>query len=78
MRNLPLEHFIAVYDERQEQILKDTTPPMSEYRKMPDESDKAIIMSVFTACELSYQQLLTAEVEIEVWRPRSPGTPCIL
>jgi hypothetical protein len=58
MRRLPLQKFLVEYERQKEQILKDTTPHMTEYRKKQGGSDREIPMSVFTTCELSYQQLL--------------------
>jgi tetratricopeptide (TPR) repeat protein len=61
MRNLELENFLDDYNKRQAAILKDTTPLMSDYWKKANESCQEIPMSVFTTCELSYQQLLDLE-----------------
>jgi len=60
MRRLPLHKFLQEYDKKQELIMKDTTPLMSEYRKKLS-SEKEIQMSVFTTSELSYQILLSLE-----------------
>jgi hypothetical protein len=61
MRNLDLEEFTPVYNIRQAKILKETTPLMSGYWKRVNDSSQEIPMSVFTTCELSYQQLLDLE-----------------
>jgi hypothetical protein len=61
MRGLSLQNFSVEYNRRHEEILKDTTPHMTEYRKRLRESNKEIPISVFTTFELSYQQLLTSE-----------------
>ena len=39
MRRLPLRKFLVEYNRQQEQILTDTTPHMTEYRKKQGESD---------------------------------------
>jgi tetratricopeptide (TPR) repeat protein len=61
MRNLDLEEFMTAYNIRQAAILKETTPLMSGYWKRVNNSSQEIPMSVFTTCELSYQQLLNLE-----------------
>jgi tetratricopeptide (TPR) repeat protein len=55
---LQLDKFLVDYNERQEEILKNTTPFMTEYRKKINDSDHEIPMSVFTTSELSFTQLL--------------------
>lgn len=58
MRHLKPREFLTEYKKRQEEILNDTTPRMSEYRKSLSETNKEVPVSVFTTCELSYRQLL--------------------
>jgi tetratricopeptide (TPR) repeat protein len=60
-RDLELNDFMNHYNKRQAVILKSTTPLMSEYWKKLNESSQEIPMSVFTTCELSFQQLLDLE-----------------
>jgi len=61
MRNIALEDFLGIYNQQQATILKGTTPLMSGYWKRSTESNQEIPMSVFTTCELSFQQLLSLE-----------------
>jgi hypothetical protein len=60
-RDLELQDFLNHYNKRQAVILKSTTPLVSEYWKKMNPSSQEIPMSVFTTCELSFQQLLDLE-----------------
>lgn len=56
MRRRKLQELFIEYGKLQEEIMNETTPRMSRYRKTLGETNKEVPISVFTTCELSYRQ----------------------
>lgn len=56
-RKFPLSVFLAHFEKQKDEILGNTLPQLSDYRKRLSPSEKEKSLSVFATWELSYQQL---------------------
>ncbi len=68
-KRIPLCNFLDRYRRRREEILKNTTPQLTQYRKKLGPAEEETSLNVFTTWELSFEQLQsqTTEAGGETW-----------